>query len=105
MGHRLSSGLKSCLQGSRGQERETLPGARKRSHKINKALNAGEPVGAGSWHIMSPPGVYTARVYVYVTEDLHIWTPSALSLATTGVTGTLQTPQYFVSILYTNSLL
>lgn len=48
MGHRLSSRLKSCLQGSGGQEMEMLPGARKSSHKTNKAVNAGERVGAGS---------------------------------------------------------
>lgn len=40
----------------RGQEMETLPGAQQRSHKAYEAVNAGEQLGAGSWHIMSPPG-------------------------------------------------
>lgn len=56
MGHRLSHRLKSCLQGSGGQEIETLPGAWQRSHKAHEAVNAGEHLGSGSWHIMSPPG-------------------------------------------------
>lgn len=46
----------------------------------------------------------TADLYAQATKDVHILTLSVLSLATTGVTGTLQTPYYCTSLLYTNSL-
>lgn len=40
----------------RGQEMETLPGARKSGHKTRTAVDVGEQVGAGSRHIVPPSG-------------------------------------------------
>lgn len=55
---------------------EMLPGAGKSSHKTNKATNAGERVGAGSRHTMSPPGNSTC-IRAYNKGQTHLDTLTA----------------------------
>lgn len=67
-----------------------LPGAWKRSHKTNKAMNAVSEWVQG--HSTSSHLQVRAHLYMHAAKDIHIWTSPALSRATTGVIGTLQTP-------------
>jgi len=51
----------------------------------------------------------TAHVYVHAAKDIHVLAPSGLSLAATGVTGTLQLRNtaclVFILIAYLNEVL